>query len=60
MVRTTPSKHMQQSDCRWVLAAAGKREFGLCAVAGGMTVIALVACIMMQVCCETAAELKVK
>ena len=27
---------------------------------GGMTVIALVACIMMQVCCETAAELKVK
>ena len=35
-------------------------EFGLCAVIGGMTVIALVACIMMQVCCETAAELKVK
>ena len=45
---------------RWVLAAVGKSEFGLYGMVGGMTVIALVACTMRQVCCETAAELKVK
>ena len=44
---------------RWVLAV-GKSEFGLYGMVGGMTVIALVACTMRQVCCETAAELKVK
>ena len=43
-----------------MLAAVGRCERGLYGVVGGMTVIALVACTMMQVCCETAAELKVK
>ena len=33
-VRTAPSKPMQQSYCRWALAAVGKREFGLCGVVG--------------------------
>lgn len=26
-------------NCRWVLAAAEKSEFGLCGVVGGMTVV---------------------
>ena len=34
---------MQQSDCRCVLAAAGKSEFGLIGVVGGMTVIVMLA-----------------
>ena len=29
--------------CRWVLAAVGKREFGMCGVVGGMMVIELLA-----------------
>ena len=33
---------------RWVLAALGKSEFGLYGVVGGITVIALLACIMRQ------------
>ena len=28
---------MQQSDCRWILAALRKSEFGLYGVVGGMT-----------------------
>ena len=40
---------------RWVLAAAGKSEFGLYGVVGGMTVIVLLAFAMRQSCgCETA------
>ena len=31
---------------RWVLAAEGMCEFGLCSVVGGMTVIELTACTM--------------
>ena len=50
--------------CGWFVSrrvlAVGKSEFGLYGMVGGMTVIALVACTMRQVCCETAAELKVK
>lgn len=42
------------------VSAAGKSEFGLYGVVDGMIVIAFVACTMRQVCCETAAELKVK
>ena len=34
---------------RWVLAAVGKSEFGLCGVVGGMTVIELVAYTMRSV-----------
>ena len=41
-------------------AAAEKSEGGLDGVVGGMTVIVMLVCTMMQVCCETAAELKVK
>ena len=40
---------MQQSDCQWVLTAAGKREFGLYGVVGGMTVIELLAYTMRSV-----------
>ena len=30
-------------NCRWVWAAAGKSEFGVCGVVGGMAVIELLA-----------------
>ena len=40
---------------RWVLAAAGKREFGLIGVVGGMTMIALLACTMRLDCGRSAA-----
>ena len=44
---------------RWVLAAAGKSEFGLYGVVGGMTVIVLLAFAMRQSCgCETALYVK--
>ena len=43
-----------------MLEALGKSELGLCGMVGGMTVIELLACTLMQVCCETAAEIKVK
>ena len=36
-------------NCRWVLAA-GKSEFGLCGVVGGMMVIELLAYTMRQDC----------
>ena len=39
---------MQHSDCRCVLAAAGKSEFGLYGVVGGMTMIELLASGMRQ------------
>ena len=35
---------------RWVLAAVGKREFGMCGVVGGMTVIALLVYVMRRGC----------
>ncbi len=38
-----PLKPMQQSDCRWVSAAAGKSEFEVCGVVGGKMVIELLA-----------------
>ena len=31
---------------RWVLAAVGKSEFGVCGVVGGMLVIEMLACTM--------------
>ena len=42
MMRTTPTKPMQQSDCRWVLAT-GKSEFGWCCMVDGMVMIELLA-----------------
>ena len=30
-------------NCRWVLAALGKTDFGVCGVVGGMMVIVLLA-----------------
>ena len=37
-------------NCRWVLAAAEKSEFGVCGVVGGMMVIELLAYTMRQDC----------
>lgn len=46
-------------NCRWVLAA-GKSEFELFGVIGGMTVIVMLACAMMRICGEPTAEQKGK
>ena len=35
---------------RWVLAAVGKSEFGVCGVVGGMMVIEMLACTMRLDC----------
>ena len=43
---------MQQSDCRWVLAALGKSEFGLYGVVGGMTVIVMLVFTMNDMFCS--------
>ena len=37
-------------NCRWVLAAAEKSEFGVCGVVGGMMAIELLAYTMRQDC----------
>ena len=43
------------TSCRWVSAALGKSEVGLCVVVGGMTVITALALAMRRGCCGTAA-----
>ena len=43
-----------------MLSSLGKSEFGLYGVVGGMAVIVMLACAMMRICRESAAELKLK
>ena len=40
----------KRMELRWLLAAAGKSEFGVCGVVGGMMVIELLAYTMRQDC----------